>query len=119
MSQQHRTEGLVPVGDDLDRDVQLLAAAGQARVAWHAGDVLAARRWALCVAWLLMEQAEAAGFRVWDRRSAVTPPRRAAHDAWSAAWHLARGGTPAPGRHVDDLLPLAARSLVDDTSAAA
>jgi hypothetical protein len=118
MSTHHHIEATV-AADDVDEDVQLLGAAGQARTAWHDGDALAARRWSLCVAGILMDRAEAAGFSIWDRRMAVTPRRRAGHDAWSAAWHIARGEPEAPGRRVDDLLPLVALYLVDDASAAA
>ncbi len=109
----------IPPEDALEHDVQLLVAAGQTRKAWDAGDRLSARRWSLCLALLLMEHAEAAGFAIWDGRQAVTAQRRAGHEAWIGAWRLARGGADDDGPGVDDLLSLVALFLSDTLPAAA
>jgi hypothetical protein len=118
-SKQPQLEDTILAEDDLDRDVELLAAAGEARAAWGVGDALAARRWSVCLALLLMEQSEATGSVIWDRRTAVTPQRRAGHDAWTVAWHIASGEPERPGRRVNDLLPLVAQFLTEDCFAAA
>jgi hypothetical protein len=98
---------------------ELFTTAGHVRTAWRAGDLLAARRWCVCLTLLLLEHAEASGFPIWNRRTAVTTPRRAGCDVWNLAWRIIRGEPETPSLRVDDLLPLVALFLADTTPAAA
>jgi hypothetical protein len=119
-------------GDDMSKDrvleatniaepggIELLTTAGLVRAAWRAGDVLSARRWSVCLTLLLLQHAEASGFAIWDRRAAVTTRRRAGHDAWTVAWRMVQGEPAVPEPKVDELLPLVALFVADETSAAA
>jgi hypothetical protein len=90
------------------RAVELLRAVGGVRAACGVNDHAAESRWSACLALLLMQHAEAAGFAIWDDTAAGTAQRRAGHDAWSIARDVLLGHADGPGPGVDDLFALVA-----------